>query len=324
VDVQTRKGEKMNADILMQDGPLVIGSGVQQRRKPANTLNDLSSSEWLQRTKSVMFQKGLGANHEETKYEHRHPCPFSYQDAERLITFFTKCGQKVIDPFSGIASTLKASALTGRIGTGIELSPEYCGWGTERLSEEVPTEQLMAYPQQVINGDARDVIQTLPDNEYDFLLSSPPYWRILSKTPDKKAKINPALRNGTLAYSDDARDFGCIADYDNFIQEMASFILSCRRVLKPNAYLAIIVADFRDGPTLYPYSADLLTAIRQQPQPDKALVLQGIKILAQNRKRLYPYGYPTAYVPNIHHHYILIYRCVASKASRNTSRNTSR
>jgi DNA modification methylase len=312
----------VNTDISMREelvGTPVLRAGIQERRKPSNTLNDLTSSEWIQRTKTIMFQKGLGADHEETKYEHRHPCPFSYQDAERLITFFTKRGQKVIDPFSGIASTLKACALTGRVGTGIELNSEYCGWGTERLSEEVPAEQLVTYPQQIINGDARDVIQALPDDEYHFLLSSPPYWRILSKAPDKKAKINPALRNGTLAYSDDARDFGCIAEYDAFIEAVASFLLSCRRVLKPNGYLAIIVADFRDGPTLYPYSADLLTAIRQQPQLDRTLVLQGIKILAQNRKRLYPYGYPTAYVPNIHHHYILIYRCVTSKGLRHTS-----
>ena len=36
--------------------------------------------------------------------------------------------------------------------------------------------------------------------------------------------------------------------------------------------------------------------------------LKGIAILAQNHKSLKPYGYPYAYVQNIHHQYILIFR----------------
>ena len=38
------------------------------------------------------------------------------------------------------------------------------------------------------------------------------------------------------------------------------------------------------------------------------LTLQGVKILLQNHKSLLPYGYPFAYVENIHHQYILIFR----------------
>lgn len=38
------------------------------------------------------------------------------------------------------------------------------------------------------------------------------------------------------------------------------------------------------------------------------LKLQGTKILLQNHKSLLPYGYPFAYVENIHHQYILIFR----------------
>jgi DNA modification methylase len=218
----------------------------------------------------------------------------------------------VLDPFAGIGSTLKAAALAERQGTGIELNRQYCEWSQERLTEEVPAALLVKYPQTVIESDVRLAIPLLPDDGFDFVLTSPPYWRILSKTPNKKASTNPALGNGapgTLAYSEDQRDFGCIQNYENFIIEMAALVNSCRRVLKPNRYLALIVSDFRDGPVLYPYSADLLTAIRQaRPENGRSLVLQGIKVLVQQNKKLYPYGYPTTYVPNIHHHYVLLYR----------------
>lgn len=277
-----------------------------------NTLNDLSARDWVRRTKSVMFQRGLGADHPEAEFERLHPCPFSYQDAEALITFFTKEGERVLDPFVGVASTLKACVLSGRFGTGIELNPNYCAWAQERLTMEVPPAQRELYSQRVIQGDARVAVRELPDDEYDFVLSSPPYWRILGKELDKKSSSSSAIRDGTLAYSSDPRDFGCIAEYDDFVSELAAFISSWRRIVKPRRYIALIVADFRDGQVLYPFHADLIAAIRSQSDnEDRRLVLQGIKILAQNQKRLYAYGYPTTYVPNIHHHYVLIYRNIA-------------
>ena len=55
-----------------------------------NKLNDLTGKEWIPETKSYWFQKGLGKNSPDTKIEKMHPAPFSFQDIERLIKFFTK------------------------------------------------------------------------------------------------------------------------------------------------------------------------------------------------------------------------------------------
>src|SRR3989338_8575912 len=94
----------------------------QKKRNIENLLNDLSASEWIPETISVFVQKGLGSNHKEAQIEKEHPAPFSFQDVSRLIKFFTKKNQKVLDPFCGVASTLKACALSGLEGYGIELS----------------------------------------------------------------------------------------------------------------------------------------------------------------------------------------------------------
>ena len=96
-----------------------------------NKLNDLTGKEWIQETNTIWFQKGLGKNHAHAKIEQQHPAPFSFQDIARLVRFFTKAGNLVPDPFCGVASTLKACAITGREGTGIELIPK---WAT---SDEV-------------------------------------------------------------------------------------------------------------------------------------------------------------------------------------------
>ena len=52
-----------------------------------NDLNDLTSTEWVQETKSFFYQKGLGAGSPEAKYEKIHPAPFSFTDITKLIKF---------------------------------------------------------------------------------------------------------------------------------------------------------------------------------------------------------------------------------------------
>src|SRR5690606_24361020 len=97
----------------------------------------LTSKEWIPETISVWNQKGLGAGHPDTKIERQHPAPFSFTDVARLIRFFTKSGQTVLDPFLGIGSTLKACVLEGRSGIGIELNPTFAELSRERLNTEV-------------------------------------------------------------------------------------------------------------------------------------------------------------------------------------------
>jgi DNA modification methylase len=95
----------------------------QQGVHPKNTLNDLTAKEWIVETVSVWIQRGLGANHADAQIEKQHPAPFSFSDVTRLIRFFTKADQVVLDPFVGVGSTLKACALEGRKGVGFELNP---------------------------------------------------------------------------------------------------------------------------------------------------------------------------------------------------------
>ena len=39
---------------------------------------------------------------------------------------------------------------------------------------------------------------------------------------------------------------------------------------------------------------------------NKGFKLKGIKVLYQRHKRVFPYGFPYCYVPNLHHQYIVI------------------
>jgi len=265
-----------------------------------NKLNDLSAKEWIQETKSFVFQKGLGNASPEARYEKMHPAPFSFTDVVRLIRFFTKRKGKVLDPFVGIGSTIKACREIDREGFGIELSLEWCEVTRTRLLEEA---NYTIDQKHLICGDSRDVRRFFDDGFFDFIVTSPPYWNILDK---KDHKANARARDGhATKYSDNDLDLGNVADYGVFLDELCRILLDCYFVLKPGGYMCVVVSDFRHKSQFVAFHADLIERLTNRTLA-KHFELKGIKILLQNAKRLFPYGYPFAYVENIHHQYILI------------------
>lgn len=268
---------------------------------PRNTLNALTAKEWIQETISVWRQKGLGAKHPDTYFERLHPAPYSYTDVARIVRFFSKPGDTVLDPFLGIGSTLKAAATEGRNGIGIELSEVFAGLSKERLETELDEDILKSTTQTVLQGDSRAILQGLAEDSVDLVVTSPPYWNILHKK-DHKAKQERESKGLATRYSeDDSLDLGNIDDYEDFLNALMDILRNCQRVLKTKKHAVIVVSDFREGPRLRMFHADIVRLMELEDW-----TLKGITILHQTHKRIYPYGYPTSYVPNIHHQYILI------------------
>ncbi len=294
------KKEKEN-----KEGKIKESKGKYDKR---NKLNNLTAKEWIPETISVFVQKGLGAKHEDAKIEKMHPAPYSYQDVQRLINFFTKKGQKVLDPFLGVGSTLKACALSGRKGVGIELMKKYCNLTDKRLKNEVDEKNVNYLKQEVVYGDALEKIKTYEDNFFDFIVTSPPYWNILNKI-DHKAKQERVEKKLDTKYSNNKKDLANIGDYKKFIQVLGDFFDDCSVVLKPEKYLCIVVSDFRHKSKFYTFHTDLSNYLEEKGNYE----LKGITVLYQSRKKVFPYGYPFAYVPNIHHQYILILQNVKHK-----------
>lgn len=291
-----RKGTTMSEQAEAQ-------TGIRNTRKtvdPRNSLNDLNSTEWIPETVSVWNQKGLGANHPDAAIERQHPAPFSFTDVSRLIRFFTKRGGVVLDPFVGVGSTLKACAIEGRKGIGFELNPRYVSLTLDRLQLEVRDLFATTDQQRVIEGDARGLIQDLSENSVDFVVTSPPYWNILHKQ-DHKVRQERLKHDLDTKYGDDSRDLGNIHDYATFLEVLASILGGCGRVLKPKKYMVVIVSDFRDKSKFVLFHADIARALEPYQ-----LELRGLTVLYQRHKRIFPYGYPFAYVPNIHNQFLVV------------------
>lgn len=144
------------------------------------------------------------------------------------------------------------------------------------------------------------MVKGLALNSVDFVVTSPPYWNILHKE-DHKVKQERVANGLDTHYGNDPRDLGNIERYDDFLAELASILGSCVRALKPRKYMAVVVSDFREKSKYHMFHSDLAQALEPY-----SLELRGITILYQRHKRVFPYGYPYAYVPNIHHQYIMI------------------
>jgi len=267
---------------------------------PRNKLNDLTAKEWIPETVSVWTQKGLGAKHPDAQIERQHPAPFSFTDVGRLIRFFTKRDGTVLDPFVGVGSTLKACALEGRRGIGIELNPTFVELTRKRLNKEVKDLFASVESQQVIEGDARDVLPTLPSDSVDLVVTSPPYWAILKKE-DHKAKQERIANGLRTDYGSDERDLGNIEAYDDFLHELSEMLGECVRLLKDGGHMTLVVSDFRDKSHYVMFHTDLAREMES-----RGLEMRGLTVLYQRHKRVFPYGYPYSYVPNIHNQFILI------------------
>jgi adenine-specific DNA-methyltransferase len=62
-----------------------------------------------------------------------HPCQFPVELVERLVLSLTDRGDKVLDPFMGVGTTVIAATLHGRSGYGCDVVSEYVNIARQRL-----------------------------------------------------------------------------------------------------------------------------------------------------------------------------------------------
>lgn len=315
-----------------------------------NDLNDLTNTEWMISTKSVWLDEEVGAkyiseielrfhewlNKQEDKDEIieklgallpsvmlstppqrddlkiQHPATFAETDIIKLIKFFTKLDELVLDPFLGSGTTCIAAIETGRRSIGIELVEKWADLAKKRIRNHGFQLDMLASTggnnntprnAEVILGDARQILSGLKNESVDFMVTSPPYWGILNKAVDHKSKAERISKDLPTNYGNQKNDLSNISDYSTFIGSIGKVMKECYRLLKPRRYACVIVSDFRHKSKFVAYHSDICKEMERQ-----GFTLEGITILVQNSKNLYPYGIPYAFVSNIHHQYILVFR----------------
>jgi 16S rRNA G966 N2-methylase RsmD len=261
---------------------------------PRNKLNDLTAREWMQFTKSWFVCNPPPRS----RRAMLHPAKFPEPMAEEFIRFFTKAGETVLDPFAGVGSALAAAARCGRRAVGVELCEQF-----------VQLARPHAGPgQTVLRGDARQAVQLCRNAGIDsvhYIITSPPYWDMLAKSRGnvQSAHKDRAKAGLPIVYSSDPADLATIADYDQFLAELAGILASLKVLLAPMRYLTVVVQNVR-VPTgeVRPMAWDLCRLLSEQ------YTFKGERLWLQDNKRLGIWGYPAEFVTNVHHHYCLTLR----------------
>jgi DNA modification methylase len=294
------------------------------RPHPANTLNELPGEEWLYFTKSLMttaYPSELGHAARKAHGANKPPRLMA-----RLIEFFSRTGELVLDPFAGVGGTLLGAAVARgpRRALGIELEPR---WATvfESVVRDLASERDGLGPEladlgpadpggprgfdpaglDLRVGDALAILPTLDDDSVDLVATDPPYNLQLPMTMagGVLAETHANRRTDYAMVTDSKLDLANAADYPAYLDRMGEVFAELRRVLRPGRYAVVIIRDaYQDGRYLFTGS-DLAARAATV-----GLVPKGDLIWYQAGTRLRPYGYPHAFVPNIVHQHILVLR----------------
>lgn len=158
-----------------------------------------------------------------------HTSTFDPIVCELAYRWYTKMGDRILDPFAGGSVRGITASLLGRQYTGIDLSERQVeenrnNWQAmqhERITDGGPAES----PRWII-GDSAKMDSLVPEDDFDFLFTCPPY-----------ADLE--------VYSDDPDDLSNM-DYSKFCEAYAAIIKAAVRKLKRNAFACIVVGDIRD------------------------------------------------------------------------------
>ena len=240
------------------------------------------------------------------KNEILHPAKYPESLVTMFLSVFTNEGDNVFDPMSGTGSTQVAALKSDRNAFGTELSEFFANIAHDRCKEitepSIPTFFDVKHNRQfrIINKDAREIgegdFPTL-----DYVITSPPYWDMLNmKGAENQAKrLEKGLQTN---YSEDKQDLGNIADYQQFLDDLAAVYFNILKLMKPGAMMTIVVKNIKKKGTNYPFAWDLTSVLMQKMQ------LLPEVFWCQDDINLAPYGYGNTFVSNTFHQYCLTFR----------------
>ena len=255
---------------------------------PGRRANSLDGRTWTRYSISVWDD--LRKSKEELRL--KHPAMFPVELPRRLLEcFLPPEGKLVLDPFCGLGSSVLAAHEMGRTGLGLDINPEYVEKARARLG-------ACEHGCRVICTPATSVLEHVAPGTVDLVITSPPYWDVLTR---KRSADRKEIRN----YGDDTADLGRIADYGEFITALADVFGTIHAALRAGAYCVVVVMDLRKRNVFYPFHSDLATALQ-----GKGYLLDDIIIW--DRRHEYnafrPLGYPAVFRVNKAHEFVMVFQ----------------
>lgn len=158
--------------------------------------------------------------------------------AKNIISFWSKEGDVVLDPFSGRTRAL-VSYVMKRDYIGYEVSKDVIDYMDFKFKE------LKIPKLDVRNKDCINISKDFEDNSVDFVFSCPPYWDL-----EKYESCEGQLSD--------------IKDYNEFIDMLYERLSVSADKLKPNRYMCMVVGDFRRKGNYITFHSDLIEKMKER------------------------------------------------------------
>lgn len=299
-------------DGLVGDRPGALEGGQVDRLREgrgegvgAKRANELDGKTWTQYSISVW--RNIRKTREEVAL--RHPAMFPLALVTRLIQCFTNDEQRVVfDPFVGVGTTVIAAQRLGKDGIGIEISPEYAEkartlWARSHMFEKAGGTAV------VHTADAADLLDYVGEKSVDLVVTSPPYWDILSQ---KRTADGKEIRD----YGDTPGDLAKINGYHEFLRGLKRIFVQVHKAMRAGAYCCVVVMDIRKKDRFYPFHSDVAGFMQEI-----GFIYDDIIIWDRSHEynNLRPLGYPSVFRVNKVHEFVLIFRKL-SPARRSAAR----
>jgi modification methylase len=203
---------------------------------------------------------------------HGHPGKMLPALARRLVATYSRAGDWLLDPMSGIGTTGVEAVQQGRHYVGLELEPRFVAWQRQNL--KLARTQGAPGRFAVFQGDARRLDDTFPGGgtrrvlvpqsgappPIDTVLFSPPYGHRLNlahgerPSPFVQARLAERPRwSGFVppAYGRGADNVGNLTD-EPYWTAMRAIYRGCYQVLRPGGLLVLVLQPNRCHALLQP------------------------------------------------------------------------
>jgi DNA modification methylase len=274
-------------------------------KKPRKRANDLTGSEWLKN--SFTIWRDIRRTKEEKQL--KHPAMFPEMLAGKLIECYTKeindnkKRSLILDPFSGVGTTVIAATQKNRNSVGLELSKEFVKISKKRIKDiqaqkTLDKDKKAKTKPTIINDNAENLLKHVKSNSVDFCVTSPPYWDILNQ---KRTADSKEIRN----YGSSKNDLGNISNYEEFLDGLEVIFSKVFDVLKSGTRCAVVVMDIRKKSKFYPLHIDLTSRMQK-------IGFELDEFVVWDRQHEYNFmttlGYPSVFRFNTVHEFICIYK----------------
>jgi len=270
------------------------GHGAMAPKRTARRANNLDGKTWTRY--SISIWNDIRKTAEELRLGH--PAMFPAQLPARLIECFATDEDRVIlDPFVGTGSTVVAAKKLGRVGIGLDVSASFVETALLRLGQ---ADMFSDADQQsrILVADARNLLDCVSPESVDMVITSPPYWNILT---EKRTADYRDIRH----YGDMPEDLGKIADYREFLAALQGIFRLVYSVMKPSKYCVVVVMDIRKRDKFYPYHSDVAALMQQIGFMYDDLIIWDRR---QEYNNMRPLGFPARFRINKAHEFILIFQ----------------